>query len=65
LFAANDDKAHNSLYIIVWLLYQKKDPEEKWKEYIDVLPTNFDDFVPFWGEDEWSILEDTSTGKRL
>jgi hypothetical protein len=44
---------------------QEKFPDEKFKPFVDMQPTDFSGFAPFYGEKEWEILEGTWIGTQL
>jgi hypothetical protein len=55
----------NYMQLILWLMDQEKFPDEKFKPFVDMLPTDLSAFAPFYGEKEWEILEGTWIGSHL
>ena len=62
---AGDAKMKNDMQLILWLMDQEKFPDEKFKPFVAMQPTDFSGFAPFYGEKEWEILEGTWIGAQL
>ena len=50
------------MQLTLWLMDQEKFPDQKYKPFVDMQPTDFSHFPSFFGEKEWEILEGTWVG---